>query len=454
MDIKNLFFSKMRKKENYKSIILFNSDIKPIKIIKRKRKFKKISKNNCKKCLFFLSLLLLFFFIFIIINQKLGYFSQQALRVNNYKNNQLLSINNANNKTEFNIIISNINLTNNLLKRVNDTYGKNEYVNINEIESTIPGGRPWIKGQNKIKEINVGIGIDSKYVLQAMMTISSVMDSQKNETKLRIHIGVVDGFPVEKMIKMYILRERIRNDVEFNFYNAKRVETELKGVHTKGNAVMAKLVLAVLLPNDVERVIILDTGDLLVLRDLSEMYNWNMNNKTICGVLDPGVMKYGRISKKVIDIYINAGNFLIDVKKFKNDRIYEKTVENKNIYPPTFVALQSYLNDVAYGKIGYIPMRFGIFGPFPNDRRSDTPPYITSYDFLHKAKYHEIYPFLPKNRSEMNVQAYNPVIIHQWNGKWADGSGLTIYRRIAQFYIKYAGIWDETCEKYPGYCEK
>ena len=47
----------------------------------------------------------------------------------------------------------------------------------------------------------------------------------------------------------------------------------------------------------------------------------------------------------------------------------------------------------------------------------------------------------------MNVQAYNPVIIHQWNGKWTYGSGLTIYRRIAQLYIKYAGILDETCEK-------
>ena len=54
----------------------------------------------------------------------------------------------------------------------------------------------------------------------------------------------------------------------------------------------------------------------------------------------------------------------------------------------------------------------------------------------------------------MNAQAYNPVIMHQWNGKWMDGDGLTIYRRIAQYYIKYAGIWNEMCEKYPGYCKK
>ena len=54
----------------------------------------------------------------------------------------------------------------------------------------------------------------------------------------------------------------------------------------------------------------------------------------------------------------------------------------------------------------------------------------------------------------MNLQGFNPVIIHQWNSKWIQGAGLTIYRRIAQYYIKYAGIWDEMCQKHPGYCKK
>ena len=232
----------MRNNKWEESTSLFNSDIKTTN--KRKRKVK--IKRKFKKCLFlFYVLVFSFLSIAIIIYLLIKY---SPLISNNY-------------------------LKNTLLKRVNDTYKKNEFVNINEIESTILGGRPWIKGQNKAKEINIGIGIDPNYTLHAMMTLSSAMDSQKDETKLRIHIAVVNGFPVENMIEIYTLRERIRNDVEFNFYNAKRVETELKGVHTKGNGVMAKIVLAILLPNDVERIIILDTGDLLVLRDLSEMYN-------------------------------------------------------------------------------------------------------------------------------------------------------------------------------------
>ena len=327
-------------------------------------------------------------------------------------------------------------------------------MNLNEIESTIPDGRTWVKEQNKSKEINVGASINTKYVLLGMITIASLMDSQKQETKLRLHLAVVEGFSVESMIKIYSLRDKIRDDVEFNFYNAQKVETDLNNKNTRGNSLNARLILPELLPDDVERIIILDLGDTLVLRDLSEMYNWNMEDKIYYGVFDDGIMKYGSFSKKVLDIYINTGSYLVDVKKVKSEKIYEKIVENKNIYSPSGIFDQDILNDVAYGKIGYLPVRFGLKAPFSEDKYSDSPPNRTDYcNILSKVKYKEKYN-LPKNDNEMALQAFNPVIIHEWNGKWIDGLGLTIYRRIAQYYIRFAGIWDEICQKYPGFCKK
>ena len=209
-----------------------------------------------------------------------------------------------------------------------------------------------------------------------------------------------------------------------------------------------------LLPDDVERVIIFDLGDTLILRDLSEMYNWNMEDKIYYGVLDDGVMKYGRFSKKALDIYINTGSYLVDIKKAKSEKIYEKIVKNKSLYKPSGIYEQDLLNDIAYGKIGYLPIRFGLKAPFTDDKISDSPPFRTDYNnILEKAKYKEKYN-LPKNRFEMNSQAFNPVVIHQWNGKWIRGRGLSIYRRIVQNYIRIAGIWDEICPVFPGVCKK
>ena len=149
-------------------------------------------------------------------------------------------------------LISNKNKNKKLVKEINKIYKLKNYVNINEVESFIPGGRKWEKKEKK-NEINVGIQLDPKYTLRVMMTLASIIDSQKPETKLRFHFAVVLSFRVEHMLKIYTLRERMRDDVEFNFYNAKKVEIDLSNVNTKGPGAVAKLLLPNLLPKNVEK---------------------------------------------------------------------------------------------------------------------------------------------------------------------------------------------------------
>ena len=164
-----------------------------------------------------------------------------------------------------------------------------------------------------------------------MMTLTSIMDSQKKETKIRFHIAVVD-VDVESMIKIYSLRHLIRDDVEFNFYNAKKVENDLKGLNIKGPGLNAKLIIPQLLPDDIEKIYILDTGDLLVLKDLLSAYHWDMKGCLYAGVPANGIGKFANITKKIFDIYICCGSLLVNVKKVKEEHIYEKFIKYKNIY--------------------------------------------------------------------------------------------------------------------------
>ena len=63
----------------------------------------------------------------------------------------------------------------------------------------------------------------------------------------------------------------------------------------------------------------------------------------------------------------------------------------------------------------------------------------------------KIFPFIPKNKNNNNLiqSGINPVVVHQFNGKWMYGEGLTVYRRIS--HIKLAGISDDIYMKFPGY---
>lgn len=340
-----------------------------------------------------------------------------------------------------------------LLEKIKETYKLNEYVNINLEESMIPNGRKWEKNKIRNNEINIGIQLDPNYILRAMMTLASIMDSQNYKTKLRFHFGVVLSFDEINMWKIYSLRKKIRNDVEFNFYNAKKVENDLKNLNTKGPGAIAKLLLPQLLPEEIERLIIFDTGDLLVLRDLYEMYNFNMKEYLYLGLPGVKVGEYAKITKKNFEIYINTGSMLVNVKKVKKENMYEKFVKYKNVYSSE-IGDQDLLNDIAFGKIGYLPIKFGIRSAFDNDKDSDNPLNENPYQYYVKNYFKINFPFIPRNINKIIQLGYNPVVIHQFNGKWMFGKGMTVYRRIAQYYIKLAGIWDEMCIKFPGYCKK
>ena len=340
-----------------------------------------------------------------------------------------------------------------LIKEVNKIFKLNNFVNINEVESLIPGGRKWEKSEKKINEINIGIQLDPNYILRVMMTLASIIDSQKLETKLRFHFAVVLSFNIKHMLKIYSLREKIRDDVEFNFYNAKKVEIDLRNVNTKGPGAVAKLLLPNLLPKNVEKLIIFDTGDLLVLRDLTLMYNWKMDNYVCLGIPATGVGIFAKVRKKKFIRYINTGSMLVNVTKYKLENIYQKCVKNKNAYKSQ-VGDQYLLNDILFDKVGYLPIKFGLRGPYRNDFQSDYFLKDNPYNFFTWSYSLVNYTFNAKNVIKFIQLGYNPVVIHEFSGKWMYGKGLTVHRRLAQYYIKMAGIWNEMCIEFPGYCLK
>jgi len=90
------------------------------------------------------------------------------------------------------------------------------------------------------------------------------------------------------------------------FIMQKSLKIELKNLNSKGEGAVAKLLLPNLLPNNIERLIVFDTGDLLVIRDLSIMYNWNMDNNIYLEIPGGQVGKYAKISKKKYLKYINT----------------------------------------------------------------------------------------------------------------------------------------------------
>ena len=338
--------------------------------------------------------------------------------------------------------------------KIKNEFKTKKHANLNEIESNLPFGRTWKNNKFVSNQINVGSSLDPNFILETIVTTTSVINSQKSTTKLRLHFSVVRNFKARDMIKIYSLRYSLREDVEFNFYDASRVEKEINSITKKGPGLAAKLLLPQLVDDSVKRLIIIDNGDVLVLRDLTIMYNWNMKNNIYMGSPDPAAGMIGKISNKTMEIYINVGHYLIDVQKVKKKNLYNLFFKYKNVYNPPF-AEQHMLNDIAFGEIGYLPVEFGLVPPFSDDKFFYIKKKkIAIYAYYNLTVISKHSNFLPKTYEEFLHQAYNPVIVHSWTGKWAQGKGMNIYRKLCQYFIELSGMKKEICRKLPGYCKK
>ena len=404
------------------------------------RKWRQISENKITIIGDWLKILYITFIIIVVVIIEFK-FSYQNIKINN-------NIDNGN------IIDYSNNIDMSLFyKKIEEKYKNEGFVNLNEIESKIFNGRKWIKYLDKTNIINFGFQLDHSYVLRAMITLASIMDSQNNSTKIKFHFAVVLNFTINDMLKIYTLRKRLREDVEFIFYNAKKVETELDGLNTKGPGAVAKLLLPQLLPDEIDKLLIFDTGDLLVIKDLSEAYNWDMKGCLYAGVPALNVGTFAKITQKTYDIFISVGSFLVDVKKVKEENMYEKFKANKSVYSSA-VGDQDLLNDLAFGKITYFPYKFGMISPFFNDHDAEIAKRGNMYSRYAGKLQHYVgrFNFIPKNEMDFLKMGYGPSVIHHMHSKWMFKSGLTVYRRLAQYYIKLSGIWEEICKEYPGYC--
>lgn len=303
-------------------------------------------------------------------------------------------------------------------------------------------------GKNKI---HIEFTLDPNYILETMMTISSIMDSQKRETKIVFHLGVINNFNAENMLKIYSLKNKINNLTEFNFYYLKDAMKKMKNFHIKGEACPGKFELPQLLPDEVDKILLFDAGDVIIFKDLTELYNYDMRNYWVLGLPEPiGIELIKKYNSKK---YLNIGALIINVTEFKMNNIWDKYTKNRNLVvegAPDQTLLNIIIPD---DKKDYFPFRLGIYSIFTDDNNFKKNLYISDYGLKNWfASELNNLPDNPKTMSEYYSLYNNSIFIHQFNGKWYDGQGLSLCRNSTKYFIKLAGIWNELCLKKPGYC--
>jgi len=306
---------------------------------------------------------------------------------------------------------------------------------------------------SKFNNIHIAMSFDNNYYLLSSITISSLLKNAAKSTYIHIHIIAVQNFLYETMKKLNSLKYKINNNSEFIFYNGSKAVDDF-GQHIKfeiyGVGEFARMMAPELI-KDTDRILVFDSGDLFIEKDIYELYNYPLDDKLIKGVIDPYTECFPQYYSFRKENYLNGGLILFNSKKWREMGIYQDIVNFYNSFkykgklPTPFQdILNTFLPSLA---IGTLPLRYNFQGYY--DIKSNK-------DFNQQSYYSLIYNLhcsLYKGRDDLLIEEEeNLVIRHNNKFKIHKGELSNELKKKWNYYANLTGFYDEICKNYDSGC--
>ena len=307
---------------------------------------------------------------------------------------------------------------------------------------------------SKFNHIHLGMGFDKNYLYISTVSIAGILNSSNENTYIHLHL-CINYFSYEDMQKIIQLN-RINKNIEFIFYNGKQAEldylnrarNEYLGIGDYNRVILPQIV------NNTNKILILDSGDILAYKDLSEIYFFDLEDNYFGWILDDVAGNIYNTFDKLFgnNFYSNSGVCLVNIRKFRQDNLYEKAFFTTFSYRLIPLPYQDIFLMISDYKIKFFPLNYNCkqFYDYKEQiyNRNRTTDNIMKW--IHAQKFS---PF-KYTMDEIYEAALNPVIIHLYQDKVHNGEANKEYTIKWLKYVNLTGFYKEIRERYPKPFEK
>ncbi|ANL44411.1 UNVERIFIED_ORG: lipopolysaccharide biosynthesis glycosyltransferase [Rhizobium esperanzae] len=195
--------------------------------------------------------------------------------------------------------------------------------------------------------------VDAAYAVPLATALRSVAENNQSVWPLDIHV-IHEGIGEET--KRLILESLPANSAIIQWHPIATLSFA-SGFSTRpgvSKMTFARILLPQFLPQTCDRALYLD-GDILVLTSLEQLWNTDLGEAVIGAVPDywldnPAGNGPGARGGALVKRYFNAGILLIDLAKWRNERISERSLDYLDRFPTTEYSDQDALNVACDGK--------------------------------------------------------------------------------------------------------
>lgn len=211
-------------------------------------------------------------------------------------------------------------------------------------------------------KINIVFSIDGNYAKHCAATLCSILLNSKRGNQFNIFI--LDGGISQKIKMKFEKLKRIRNftlnyiSIDNKYFKDLPLNRSYISIAT-----YYRLLLPEVLPKDIDKVIYLDS-DIIVEKDIAELWNYDISNKYAAVVEDEGsIYQVQRMHLPAKNSYFNAGVCMFNIKKLREfdfQKTWKEYFENNK----EIITLQDQdiLNGVFNGNCLFVPLQWNTNG--------------------------------------------------------------------------------------------
>ena len=271
---------------------------------------------------------------------------------------------------------------------------------------------------------------DNNYATHLGICIISIA---KNNQLNDITIHVLNNNISDRNLKKIESLEREFSNLKIKFYNileyfdkndiSNLIKNTLKDndfFNLLGISAFSRLFLQDLLPENIEKILYLDS-DTIVLDDLSELFHINLDNNYVGGVIDimANITKHYYLFENKSTPFINSGVLLINLKKWRKIDFAKLAINLINDYPDkNFLHDQNIINILCEDNVLLLNPKFNVMSEF----------FYVDYkkNLKLNSYFGSIDGFYPEN--EIKHSLSHPVVVHflsqVWDRPWMIHNGI------------------------------
>ena len=217
-----------------------------------------------------------------------------------------------------------------------------------------------IKTSTENKKINIVMLLDDNYFFCTYVALKSMKINKDANAIYNIYI-LIDGVSQDNQQKIQLLNEEnfITKIIDIQEYCQKY--KNIQNVYHISNTALVKFDIPNILPH-LDKALYLD-GDILVTKDLSELFNIDIDNFYLGAVRElrsEYTRKYNELTNT--KYYFNSGVMLLNLRKMRDEDLPQKLLITKLNQPKSWRCMdQDVFNNVVNDNFKHLPIQYNNF---------------------------------------------------------------------------------------------